>query len=213
MPFVVETPTLADKLRDRLAPWLTPEQDPTGDHANLLVAKAAMGETWWQIITDHGDDPDDPSWVPGFGTLFDVDLIPNAYLPYLAQLVGVPGSALIGADDATARQIIRAEQSQQRGTPGAILAAAKRNLSGSQSVFLVERTAADGSADPYHFQLIVRPEEIIDLAQLTNVVNGCKPGGIMWTLIQSDAPLVSQYTRLFSAITVPLGAATLADVT
>src|SRR6185437_13628378 len=156
------TASLADTLLDRLAPWLTPATDPFGDHANFLTAVGAMSQPWWSIIMDQGDDPDDPSWVPGY-SLFDVDTCPFAYLAFLGQLVGVPPSALIGADDATARSIIRNEAGQKRGTPAAIVAAAQRFLSGTQSCALRERTAASGSADAYHFLLIVRPEEIVDL--------------------------------------------------
>lgn len=180
-------PQFLPLLQDRLAPWLTEETDPYGDHANFLQAVAAMAQPLYGLVADSGDDPDDPSWVPGWGSLFDIDIAPFQYLQYLAQLVGVPASSFVGADDATARQIIRAEQGQQRGTAGAVISAAQRFLSGTQSVFLQERTAANGTADPYHFILQVKPSQVIDATQLTAAVNAVKPAGVQWTLLQLDA--------------------------
>jgi hypothetical protein len=216
MPFVI-TPepsneTFTGLLEERLAPFLTLDVDPEGAHQILLDAKAAMFEQLFALVWDQGD-PDDPDYAAGWTSLFDVDACLLGYLPFLGQVVGVPPAALVGADDATARQIIRAEQGMQRGTLATVIAATQRFLTGTQSVAVEERTAADGTPDAYHFIVVVRPEEIIDLAGLTAAVNAVKPAGVFWTLIQADAPLLSQYTRLLSAVNVPLAAAVLADVT
>ena len=51
------------------------------------------------------------------------------------------------------------------------------------------------------------------MQSLTSAVNAVKLGGLMWALVQSDAPLLDQYTLLLSQVTVPIDAATLAQVT
>jgi len=96
---------------------------------------------------------------------------------------------------------------------GTIVSAAQRFLTGSQSVTLIERLAANGSADAYHFLLYVDLSHVLDMNGLTNAVNGVKPVGVQWTLVSFAAPLLAQYTRLMSAVTKTLETATLADVT
>lgn len=206
------TDTLTSLLLERLAPWLTPQTDPTGDHATFLRAICAPGEQLFSLVWDQGD-PDDADYQPGWGVLFDVDAVPLQFLPFLAQLVGVPAAALAGLGDADARSVVRQEQGQQRGTLAAVIAAAKRFLSATQSTAILERVAADGSADAYHFLVVVRPEEIVDERALVDAVNAVKPGGLQWDLIQTDTPLLIQYTRSLAAVTATLAAATLADVT
>jgi hypothetical protein len=144
---------------DDQAAWLTPEADPHGVGTAFLTALAAPFEQVFGLVMDQGNDPDAAAWVPGYGALLDVDLCPTAFLPFLGQFNGT--TIPTGASDAVARAIIRAEAGMQRGTPASIVAAAVRNLVGSRSVALQERTAADGSFDPYHFVLIVRPEELL----------------------------------------------------
>ena len=180
--------------------------DPEGSWAALVAAKAAMVEQTYSIVADQGS-PDQPaSYAAGWSTLLNPTTCPTQFLPYLATFIGA--TVPPGTDDATARSIIKNEQGFQRGSPGAIIAAAKRFLTGTQSCAMVERTPT-----PYHFQLVVRPEELLDPTGLTNAVNAVKPAGIQWTLIESDAPLLTQYTRLLQNVTAPLQAAQLSDVT
>lgn len=194
-------PQFSDVVLERLAPWLTPQTDPYGDHAAFLTAVAAMGQSLWGLAMDSGDDPDDPAWVPGWGALFDVDKCPFAYLPFLAQLVGVPASAIVGVDDTTARGIIRAEQGMQRGTPAAIVAAAQRFLSGTQSCVLLERVNSAGGVDAYRFVLVVRPEELANEAGLIAAVNMVKPGGLQWDLVQTDGWTITEMEGAYATVT------------
>jgi hypothetical protein len=120
----------------------------------------------------------------------DTAICPTDQLGYLGQFVGV--SLPPDVDDATARSLITGEAGTHRGTPSAIEMAAKRYLSGTQSVINVERTRPDGSRSGYWFVLIVKPEEVIDAVALTAAVNAVKPGGVLWALVESDgAPWVS----------------------
>lgn len=202
---------MSTPVSDAVAASLSPWNDAAGAWNTFNRALGSMFEQVYAIVADTGD-PDNPSaYTAGWSVLLDPVNCPAEFLPYCGLFVGVVVPA--GTDAATARALIQAEGGFQRGTPAAIVSAAKVWLNATQSVVLLERTAADGTVDPYHFVLIVRPEEIISVAQLTSAVDAVRPVGVQWTLIQSDAPLLSQYTRLFSAITVQLGAATLADVT
>lgn len=208
-PIVV--PPAAGSFTAGVVASLSPWNDPAGDWEAYNEALGAMFDQVYSIVEDIGS-PDEPgTYQAGWSILLTPGNCPDWALPYNGQYVGVPIQP--GTDPAAARAQIQAEQNFQRGTAPAIIAAAKRFLTASQSCALVERTSATESSDPYHFLLVVRPEEIVNLNDLTNAVNAVRPAGVQWTLVQSDAPLVDQYTRLFSAITIPLDACTLADVT
>jgi Phage tail protein (Tail_P2_I) len=121
--------TFTEGILNSLAPWLTPRIDPQGAHLNQVTALAAMFEQVFAIVADQGS-PDEPaSYQAGWSTLLDPSTCPTAFLPYLAQFIGA--SVPPGTEDATARAIIRSEQGFQRGTPGAIVAAAQRFLTGT----------------------------------------------------------------------------------
>lgn len=191
------TETLTGLTLTRLAPWLTASSDPTGDQATYLSAISAMGEQLFSLIWDQGD-PDDPDYQPGWGSLFDVDLCPTQFLPFLAQMVGV--SIPTGTDDTDARQLIRVEQGMQRGTVAAIVAAASRFLS-SGSPTLFERTAADGSTpDAYHFVIVVTTADVTDAVQLAAAVDACKPGGVMWTLIETSSWTIAELEAAYTTV-------------
>jgi hypothetical protein len=208
-------------LIDALRPWLTLHM------AWFLDAFGVMVDPVYTLVYDQGvDDGTMPTvgtydqngdlvavgdgYQPGYASALDPQQATVGY-GFLGQFVGV--QLPTGVDDETAKSLVLNEAGMSRATPAAVIAAAARNLSGTQSVAMLERTYADGSPDAGWFVLVVRPEEIISESALIASVNAVKLGGLMWTLVQSDAPLVSQYTRLMSAITVPLSAATLADVT
>jgi hypothetical protein len=198
------------ELIDAMEVWLT------RDLAWVLdLAVAPLFEAMWDLATDHGVDGD-ADYLPGFGVLFNVapqpgapgygaPVCPTADLGYVGQFVGVQVPA--GADDATARSLVLAEAGRNRGTPAAVIAAAKRNLSGTQSVTLLERTAPDGT--PHHgwFTLVVRPEEVISLSALTAAVNACKLSGLMWGVVQQDAYIWSSAIHTWAADTMTWAAA------
>lgn len=183
----------------------------SSDLVNYLTALGEMFDPVYDIVSDQGY-PDDPDYVPGWSSLLDPDNCPAEFLPYLAQFNGtvVPP----GTDAVTARAIIKGESGMQRGTGiggtynsstmpagGSIVAAAQRNLTGTQSVTLIERMNGSG-ADAYSFILIVRPEEVLSATALTAAVNAVKPAGIVWTLVQIDAYTWVGATHNFSADTM-----------
>ncbi len=177
------------ELLDALAPWIA--FDASGTLVIYITALGGMLDTVAGIVSDQGD-PTDPSYVPGWSTLLDPNACPDMFLPFLAQFNGTQVPP--GTSDAQARAIIKAESGFQRGTGPSIMGAAKITLTGTQSVFLLERRAANGSADAYHFVLVVRPEEVTTTAALTAAVNAVKPAGLQWTLVISDAWTWNQAT-------------------
>lgn len=180
-------------LINAMAPWITLHL------AWYLDAIGVMVDPLYTLVMDEGvDDGTTPTigtydqdgnlitegYQPGYGILLNPVACPDDDLGFLAQF---PGVVLpLGEDPTTARSLIEAESGLNRGTPAAVIAAAQRNLSGTQSCVLVERTYADGTPDAGWFILQVRPEEIISEAQLIAAVNNVKFGGLGWTLVQQD---------------------------
>ena len=92
---------------------------------------------------------DDASGNPGWSILLDVNRCPTAYLPWLAQCVGVRFTST-QISDAQQRAAIRTPTGFARGTPAAIIAAAAPFLASGFSVKLIERTP-----DPYSYTVQV----------------------------------------------------------
>jgi hypothetical protein len=241
-------------LIDALTPWMT-------EHLAWVVdAIGTMADPLAAIVYDQGTDGE-PGYVPGYGTIFDPATCPTDDLPYLGQFVGVP--VPVGAPDATARALVRAESGQNRGTLASISSAVERSISTvwapntaylagvlvqngnppvtyivntgftSGSTFdatnlgvvditnyydVMERTSAalnDRNA-AYHLTIVVDPDQLTppgDSAALLKAVSLNKPAGILLEVYLSDFPLLAEYTRLLSAVTVDLDLALIADVT
>jgi hypothetical protein len=171
--------------------WITP------DLTNYLTALGSIFEQVWSLVVDQGD-PDTSGFEPGYSDLLNVSTCPTQYLPYLAQFNGtiVPP----GTPDATARALISGESGMQRGTGPSIVSAAQRYLTGTQSCILQERSNGT-TPDPYWFVLTVRPEQVISASQLIAAVNNTKPGGVMWTLVQTDGETWAAATRTWNSDT------------
>src|ERR1035441_1965687 len=167
------TTTFVEGVQASLAPWA----DPAGNWQAGNAALAAMFEEVYGIVADQGS-PDVPaSFTAGFSTLLDPTACPAQFLAFCGAFIGVPIPP--GADPVAARAQIIAEQNFGRGQGfagsyttangsdgGAIVTAAQRFLSGSQSVTLLERVESDGTTpDAYHFVLIVLTAQVLDVVQ------------------------------------------------
>jgi hypothetical protein len=199
-PVVEYTPvtSVGIELCDAAAPWLTTAL------AWYLDAIGAMLSPLHDLVTDQGFDGD-LGYVPGYGQIFDPVTCPTEQLGYLAQFVGV--SIPAGMSDSDARALIRAEQGMQRGSPGAIIAAAQRFLTTS-FVVLQERTAADGTPDAYHAVVGFRPADLLTTeADLIKAVEAVKPGGIQITYVASAGYTWNEAINTWSADTFTWNAA------
>ena len=195
------------ELIDAMAPWATL-------HLSWILdlAVAPLFEAMWDLATDHGVDGDS-DYLPGYGVLFNVAPQPGqpgygapvcstADLGYVGQFVGVQVPQ--GADDATARSLVLAEAGRNRGTDSAVIAAAKRNLSGTQSVALFPRMHPDGTAHHGWFTITVLTSEVVSAPALIAAVNAVKLGGLMWELIQTTTWTISELEAAgYASLTVP----------
>jgi hypothetical protein len=195
-------------LIDALWPWMTQAL------AWYCDALGAILSPLHDLVADVGVDGDD-AYVPGYGSLLNVETCADENLPYLAQFAGVTLPVGIGADQA--RTMIEMEPARKRGAPASIIAAAQRYLTGTQSVKLVESQGPNGPARNW-FTLIVRPEELTsgvtwqseqgtwgsatstwetgdNAAALVEAVALAKPGGVRFQLFSTDGNIWSSATK------------------
>lgn len=131
-PPVVSAP--AGELYDALGAGFTAEDELTG-WLTLLFCDAAMVpfERVWDLVVERGWD-----------ALFDVDRCPAWALPWLAQVVGA--RLIPGLDEDGIRLTIRNINTATRATPVALVAAARRLLTGNRSIKIDERYGGNARA-------------------------------------------------------------------
>lgn len=110
-----------------------------------------------QEVADLARDSDDGI---GWSAIVDPDRAPEEWLPWTAQLVGVrippPGSPDYSElDEAQKRIRIKETDGQKRGTPAAMMGAARTVLGGERQVWLIERHGS-----PYRVTLAVLANEL-----------------------------------------------------
>jgi hypothetical protein len=155
---------LIQRVYESLGPWF--RADESGDLLDFVTA--AIGP----LSTVDGVARDTEAHV-GWGTLLDVDVAPNWALPWLAQFVGV--THIRGMDDASQRIRIKEASGFQRGTPAAIIGAARQHLTGTRRVELYER---EGS--PWVFRLRTYLSETPNSQLVQKAVEELKPAGIVF---------------------------------
>jgi hypothetical protein len=193
----VSTTPATDAILAAFEPWL--EFDTNGNLRAYLSTLGGMLDPVAFIVTDQGfPDATDGSYVPGWSNLLDPNNCPTQFLPFLSTFNGT--GVQPGTDDATARAIIKAEAGFKRGTYDSIVAAAQRNLTGTKTVAILERTAPIGP-DAYHFVLQARPEECPDATALRNAVDSVRPAGIQWTLVLTDGWTIFQMEVSAASVT------------
>jgi hypothetical protein len=217
------TGRLADDVYEEVSPLAYRDE---ADGWPLLHFIQAVGAT----VADIEDVVYDTDDGPGWSAAVDLDRAPARLLSWLAQLNGtVPRTDLT---DTAYRTHIREAGAQKRGTPGAMIAAAQAQLTGSKSVRLLERDTS-----PYHLTVVVRPSEVPrtdrdrtwdevegtwDVTEgawddLTTIVRDAvlaqKPAGLVLTFLMSDSPLIDEGSRTIDAATATIDSAQLADVT
>jgi tail protein P2 I len=184
--------TVGAYLIEALGPWISLHL------AWYLDAIGVMFDPIAVLVNPVGFDGES-NYIPGYGSLFDAENCPAQQLPYLAQYVGV--QIPVGAPEDVARALVIAENGQQRGTLPAVTSAIQRNLSATQSVTILERTYLDGTPDPDWSVIVVRPEEVISLAQLIADVNAIKPMGVFFSVVQTDGWTISEMEAAYPSIT------------
>lgn len=150
----------------------------------VCKAVGAMGfDTILELAGEEGSEGE-AGWVPAWGKLFDVNLCPAKYLPYLAQYVGVEIPA--GASEAEARKLVKDEPATRRGSQEAIetqiykfSTLEKTSQSLVERGLLIERRNAEGVEDAYQFGIAVEASLIPSMVALETGVASVKPGGVL----------------------------------
>lgn len=193
------TTLVGERLVESLDPLMTTQLAWVMDAIGVMFEQTAQ-MTYDRGIDDavdfvHGSGYVVEPYVPGYGSLFDPAT--STQLPYLGQFVGV--SVPDGTASATAISMISEEAGMSRGTDSAMIAAAKRNLTGTQFVSFLPRQRPDGVLDAYWFLIFVRPGECPNPTAVVNAVNAVKPAGLLWSLILADGYTWAQTTRTWGA--------------
>ena len=183
--------TYGEALYEKLTPLAY--DDEAQDWALLLLC-GAIGEMYqdtYELVRDTDEDGTDR---PGWADLLDIDACPARYLPYLGQFVGarIPS----GTDDAAARELVRTPAGQQRCRIASIEAAAKRHLTGTQTVYIAERV--DGHAYWITVATITSetPDEAVTLADILSQ----KPGGILLDYFTTTAEFIDDLDGTIDAL-------------
>lgn len=165
---------LVQQAYDALGPWA--RADETGellDYVRVLLSP----------LLDIDDVARGSDTHDGWGNLLDVDTAPAWVLPWLSQFVGVETAA--GLSEEAQRIRIKEAAGFHRGTPTAIIAAAKQYLTGSRRVELYER---EGGA--WGFRLRTYLSETPDPSAVQSAVESLKPAGLVFTYeIQSGVEI------------------------
>lgn len=160
---------ITDDFYNDLGPWR--RADETAATWQLLeYSDAAVGlmQSIESIIRDSDAGV-------GWSSIMDVDRAPSAWLPWMAQLGGIRLEP--GLSDVNQRARIKSTDGFRRGSPGAIVGAAQQYLTGTKTVYLVER---HGSA--YRLTVAVKASEVADIAAVQRAVTAQKPAGIVLTV-------------------------------
>lgn len=110
---------------------------------------------------------------PGWSLVMDPATCPAEGLPWLGQFVGVEVNP--SYSEAQQRAQVAAHLGFARGTPAAIVASTQVTLTGSRTVYLLERL--DG--DAYSLGLVTRPSETPSSAATLEAIRAATPAGIV----------------------------------
>lgn len=178
------------------------QQDEANGWVDLIFCDAAM-----QMLQGLDQIVEDTDTHPGWTTILDPTVCPPAWLPWLAALCGV--TLIPNSTVDQQRTTIEQLPPQQRCTDAAIAQAVVPTTTGTQTVVVIGQ--AGGNA--YAIRVRTLPGETPDPAASAAAALTQKAGGIIMTSVVTDSPTLAEYSRLLSAVVVPIASATLADVT
>ena len=166
----VDAPPIAVELYRRLGPWFQMDvMSPSQGWPLLAFCKAFFGGM--QDIEDIIRDTDDG---PGWSSIMDPDRAPVEWLPWLGQFVGVSWPA--NTSEQTQRDLIKGTPGFKRGTPAALVDAVRAELTGTKTVYLIER---QGSA--WALGVTTLTSETPSAARVAAAIRSQKPAGIVVT--------------------------------
>lgn len=179
----------AELLYGRL--WPQTIEDELNEWHLLLFCDALAGTLFETIRSYVADSPT----MLGWEIIFNVDLCPPEALPYLAQFVGVHFEDSLTVEQQRAK--IKERPAFKRGTLAAIEAAARQHLTGSQFVFIEERSGGNA------YRLLVRtftahtPEPAVTKADIITQ----KPAGIALDYAAMAGKTYAQWKKEYKTYT------------
>lgn len=143
--------------------------------ANFITALGKM----FQLVDDYGrDELVNGVWADGWSQLLDINRVPDAALPWLAQFVGATLNPSLSIADQKLQ--IQNVNSWQRGSVASIVAAAQSFLTDTKTVIVRERDAAASASNPaYGLTIITKTAETPDSAKVLAALLAQKPAGIV----------------------------------
>lgn len=148
-----------------------------GDPKNptdIILFCLAVGDMFQEVENLSADTDAGPGW----SMILDVDRARSSDLGWLAQWIGV--RLLPSLSDAAQRARIKATDGFKRGSPDAIIGAARQFLTGPQTVILRERDAAACAAQPaYGLTVITYTSQTPNPALVQAAVRAQKPAGLV----------------------------------
>lgn len=153
------------QLYGSLAPLATEDARHGYALAHFLQALAIPFDEAADLSRDREDG------TIGWGILFDVDRVPAKFLPYVGQFVGIDVPEHL--DDAAKRIRVRETGNRNRGSAAAIIGAARQRLTGTRTVYLMERHGS-----PWRFTVATRTSETPNPALVAADVAAQKPAGM-----------------------------------
>lgn len=141
----------------------------------LLQMCASLGDMMYRVASPGFDVNGDDGW----STVFNLDVTPAEFIPYLGQYVGVRFDLLdiSGLSPIQLRDLVRAKPGQARGRPATIAAVASQYLTGTRRIVLNERAGGD----PYRLAVYSYSSETPDQARVLAALMSQKPAGIIMT--------------------------------
>lgn len=154
----------AEEAYSGLGPWA--RRDTADARWDLLI----VVEAWARLLQQVEDIIRDTDEGPGYSIIVDADRAPAEWIPWGMQLNGVRPRS--GLTDAAQRARWKSTDGFKAGTPGAIVGAAQQYLTGTKTVYLVER---HGSR--YRFTVTTIDTETPDPAAVLAALKEQKPYG------------------------------------
>jgi hypothetical protein len=149
------------------------------------------------MLQDLRDWFSDSDTHPGWGILFDADNVPYKALGYLSNFAGVTlPNQLVGESDAAytarARNIIKTQPNQTRGTPAAMVAAARNSggLIGPSDIDYPGQSATvimrERDTSPYHLTVTTYTGQTANHDLVEAALISQKPAGIVMNYTVQD---------------------------
>ena len=181
----------AERIVEKLSPAMTP------DFEDWCIAVGAPFEAVNSITEEHGEEGGVAPWEPPYSRVMNPVTCPGPFLPWLGQFVGVEVPKV--STEAEARELVKGEKGLARGTRGALENELRRVL-GSHTFTIQERTAALGTEEAFHFNILVG-NGLVTTA-LYEAVNNVKSAGLWYSLFEATNTWLNGVKKHWTEVTV-----------